>query len=930
MGDRLTAAALRSGVHQRSWSLLTLCAFLVLAAAGAAAPMFAEASDNATFQLRRDEIPATARQSDAAVVRLSADVGSKSADQQAVVGDMRKVPGLTAPDLTGGSIGAELATPRFWELTVAAGDRTDRGRFFVVGDPAGELVPVGAPATKDGLWLPEPMAESLGARPGDRITLTVVVGTQGESHRTTSTIAGFYAVDAGGRLPADVPGSNRWVLRHGDTPGDTEYETLPAYLLIGDVATVEPLAKAVDDQIFWSVEAALEPGVTLAEANRTAAAVEELRRDYATRQPPEGDSPTAFRFASGIGRIVATARATTETVRQRTRPVEWAATGVGLASVLAVALLSARRRERELRHAVAVGIAPVRVGGLWLLETLLPAVLGAALGWLVAWQLVVRLGPPGAVEESLLPAATAAGLAALAGLVTVAGVGTAAAARRVRPVPPATVRRQPPWAPIIVVAALVAAGGLLGAGGPAGGIDLLVPLLVLAAVGVVAGRLPGLLAARRRTLPGLLAARRRTLPGTPRRAMLWLARRRLGSGGAERQLAVVVVTAGLGMLLFALSAVDSTADMAEDRVAVAAGAEAVAPLPGSYVLDKQAVSPPRTGPFTPPPPGPVAGVRVPPLPAGNTIVWHTDVLSPIDNEQKDLLIIDPARFRDVALWGTGADLTAARQAVDLLLREPVAADRSVRMIAVADPASERLDSFPMKVGFESQDFTVAARVAAFPGMKGRPMFVAAADPLLGNLGVDDPRLKPLTEMPPGAAVAQASLWSAGGEAGIRTVTSAYGVRPDRVDTASHLRSDASYVATARARGYQVAIGGYLALLAILTLAVYAQRTAVQRRPTDLMLARVGLGRRRVRRARALEFVLLALVALAAAVAGVVALAPLGGRLLDDQPTLLPAFAFELSPSALVVTAVAVVVAIVLAVALAAVVSGVEEVAYRDD
>src|SRR4051794_28491568 len=238
MGDRLTAAAFLGGFRQRSWSLLTLLSFLVLAAAGAAAPIFAEASANATFQLRRAQIPATARQSDAAVARISAAVGSKSGDQRPVIGDVRTIPHLTTPDLTGGSVGAELATPRFWELTITDGTKTDRGRFFAVGKPADELVPVGPTAERDGLWLPQPLAESIGARPGDPVTLTVVVGTQGERHRTTSTVAGIYAVDAAGRLPADRPGRTGWALRHGDTPGDTEYETLPAYLLVGSVATI--------------------------------------------------------------------------------------------------------------------------------------------------------------------------------------------------------------------------------------------------------------------------------------------------------------------------------------------------------------------------------------------------------------------------------------------------------------------------------------------------------------------------------------------------------------------------------------------------------------------------------------------------------------------------------------------------------------------
>ncbi|GIF19605.1 putative ABC transport system permease protein [Actinoplanes tereljensis] len=907
----LTAAAILGGLRQRSWSVLTVAAFLVLSAAGAAGPMFAEASDNAAFGVRLGEVTETTRQNDAAVVRISANVGPTAFAQQAVIDDLRSVPGLTDFDLSGASIGAELARPDFWGFTVNA---TERGRLFAVGSPAAELTAVGAPAGRDGLWLPQPMATELSVQPGDQIVLALVHGNRGTPQRVTTTVNGVYAVDAAGRLPT----GRKWSLRRGDTPEDTEYRTLPAYLLVGDVPTVERLAKATHDQMFWSVEATLAPGATLAEARKTANRLEEVRRKYATALPAEGDDPLALRFASGIGRIVATARTTTEAVRQRTRPVEWAAIGVGFASVLAVALLSARRREREVRHAVAVGLSPLRVGGLWLLEHLLPAALGAALGWLAAWQLVARLGPPGKISDSLAPAALTGAAAVGAGVVSVAAVGLLAAFLRVRASPPATARKPLPWPAIIVVAALVAAGGLVSAGGRASTVDLLVPLLVLAAAGVLAGWLPGLLAGGAR------------LPTSPGRAVVWLARRRLGSGGAERRLAVTVVTAGLGMLLFGLSAVDSTATTADDRIAVAAGAENVAVLDGgSAELDPAAVSVPPNDPLRgAPPDAPVPGVRTPPLPAGNTLVWRSDVLTPLDDLRKDLLVIDPDRFLEVALWGHGPDLAAARAAVRALAADPGTADAtngsgSARAIVVGDPASALVDTIRVSIGVSTEDLIVAARVPAFPGMQGRPMYVVAATPMFAKLGPDDPRLRPRTAMPAGAQLFRTLLWSSARTPDLPTASA--------VTSATLLRQDATYIATDRARGYQVAVAGYLALLAVLTLCVYAQRTAALRRPTDLMLARVGLGPARVRRARALEFVLLAAVSLVAAVAGVAALVPLGGRLLDDQPGLLPRFAFQLSPLGLAVTVAAAAVAAMLAVALTTVRSAsAEEDAYRDD
>ncbi|XVV16190.1 FtsX-like permease family protein [Actinoplanes sp. CA-131856] len=912
--DRLTGAALLGGVRQRAWSLLITAAFLVLGAAGAAGAFFAEASDNAAFQVGRDAVAPSARQADAAVVRLSAPVGRASADHQQVLDDLRRIPHLTPPDLTGGSIGAELVAPMFWGSTASSGSVSERGRLFAVSSPAAELD--GTAHGQGGLWIPEPMAASLGVAPGETITVKITVGTAGRSRSAKARVDGVYAVDAGGRLPAGPS----WALRQGDTPPDTEYETLPSYLLIGDVATIERLALEVGDEIFWAAEAALTPGVTLAEAQRTADDVEAMRRGYASGLEFGQDSPRSMRFASGITQIVTDARATSAAVGQRTRPVEWAAIGVGLASVLAVALLSARRRDREIRHAVAVGMPPARVGGLWLLEHLLPAAIGVALGWLAAWQLVARLGPPGRLVESYVPAATASASAVLIGVLAVAGVGAASAARRVRPAPPVAVRRKLPWTTMLVLVALTAAGGLAGAAGASGGVDLLVPLLVLVAIGGIASWLPGLLAGR---------SRGAGLPSSPGRGVLWLARRRLGEAGAERRLAVLVMTAGLGMLLFALAAVESTQVAADDRVAVAAGAEAVATLEGSWEIDPTATPIPAEDPTKPRPEGPVPGVHSPVLPPGSTVVWRTDVDTPLDSHQKDLLIVDPARFRSVALWGSGPDLAAARAALATLESTPADEFGRPRAIAVGDPATDRIDSVRINIGFALADLTIVARVPAFPGMEGRPMYVVAHDPVLGSLGVDDPRLKPRNRQP-NPLFAQTYLYATD-VAAVQAVITPVHAQPSRIDGAAKLRQDAAYVASSRARGYQLAVAGYLALLAVLTLCIYAQRTATLRRPADLMLARVGLGASRVRRARALEFVLLTAVALAAAVAGVAALATLGLRLLDDQPGLLPRFAFQMPAPALLITALAAIVASTLAVWVSSTRAlHAEEDAYRDD
>jgi hypothetical protein len=276
-------------------------------------------------------------------------------------------------------------------------------------------------------------------------------------------------------------------------------------------------------------------------------------------------------------------------------------------------------------------------------------------------------------------------------------------------------------------------------------------------------------------------------------------------------------------------------------------------------------------------------------------------------------------------------LAAAREAVAALAAKPADDGGRARVIAVGDPASEGVDTIRMQLGFTDQYFELAARVPAFPGMRGRPMYVAAADPTLGKLAREDPRLRPVNQQR-NQVFTNAYLWSSDGYDGVQAVAASHRVQPERINTADTLRQDGAYVATTRARGYQVAIAGYLALLAILTLCVYAQRTAVLRRPADLMLARVGLGRKRIGRARTVEFVLLALIAFAGAGAGVSLLAPLGARLLDDQPGLLPRLTFQLSPAGLAITLGAAVVATRLAMAASSSTSPTssEEAAYRDD
>ncbi|SBT44822.1 hypothetical protein [Micromonospora narathiwatensis] len=913
------------GVRQGPWSLLVLLVFTVLATASAAPPMFAEASENAAFESARAAVPAGARQSDADVVRLTASASPSSADQRAVLDEIRAIPGLSAPTLNGKSVAVELNRSSLWESFLGHGARGERARLFALPDPAEYLVPAGdgvAGRAGGGVWLPVPLARELGVEAGDPVTFSSRT-RNGEERRVDTTVAGSYRVAEDGRRPLDPAGRRDWSLRRGELPPDSALETLPAYLVIGDVATAEALAGEVGDQMLWSVDAALAPGLTLAEARVVADRIDLLRKRYVQGRA-EGEI-LARRVASGIGDLSEQAGDVAAGARRRTLPLEWAAVLVALISLVAVVAAALRRRDVELRHAVGAGTPTTLVALLWALEHLLPAALGGVLGWLCAWAIVGQVGPTGAVTAlSVVPGLRFAAVSVAVGVVLVGAFAGAVAARRVRPAAPGAGRRRVPWLVLVVAAAVTATAGLAAADrtdGDARSTDLLVPLLVFVAAGALGMRL----------LPWLTRAgwRRPSRPARPTAG--WLARRRLGAAVPGRAPVAAAVTAGLGMVLFALSAVASTRTTIEDRVAVRSGAETVAAIEAAWQLDDDPVlAPPRPKAGEPASDEPVPEARTPPLPARTTLVWRIDVTNAATFGTHQLLVVDPATLVDAASWGHGPELARARRALSRLsATDPYDPIVGLPAIAVGVDGVEVDDLVQVEAGPWRERLRIVDAVDVFPRYAGEPMYVVPAGPAFPTFGPVDPRLKPRDNLADGI-FARTELWGAS-DVTVDAVLSAHGVQPRQLDTATQLRRRDIFVAAEQAGGYQLAVAGYLALLAVLALCVHAQRRAAADRPTDLMLARLGFGRSRVLLSRAVEQAALAALALLCAVAGLLLLSPLAGRLLDVAPDEAPAFRLVVTPAALGAATLAALLAAGAATAVSGQRSGRgEEEAYRTD
>jgi hypothetical protein len=471
-------------------------------------------------------------------------------------------------------------------------------------------------------------------------------------------------------------------------------------------------------------------------------------------------------------------------------------------------------------------------------------------------------------------------------------------------------RRRPlPWEALLAVAAVTAAAGLVTTvdqGTQRGALALLVPLLLIAAVGAVGGRVAvvalGRVVSARPARPPSAGVRP---AAAVRRTARWLAVRRLAAPSRERSAVVAVLATGVGLLLFAQAAAASTALTIDDRVAVAAGAEATAEVKDSWLLDRQA----PLSADDPEKPGygdPAPGVRNPPLGAGRTVLWRTHIGDPTQFGSADLLVVDPRTFLAAALWGSGQDLAEARRLLERLAdadaRTAAAIEAGSRavipVIAVGYPAVRVGDQVDIVPAVSTVSVEAIGAAAAFPGFGNLPMLVAPATSLFRAIPLEDPRPHPRPASSP--STFSAEMWDGlGADDAARTLL-AFAVPDAKVSTAGAVRSTPRFEAARQALAYQQALGWCAALVALVAFGLYAERTASLAGAADLLLARVGLGGGGVRRARVLEPAVMVAVAGALALLAVLLLRPMAGRLLDPQRGAVPAFVLEVDVPVLAV------------------------------
>ena len=527
------------------------------------------------------------------------------------------------------------------------------------------------------------------------------------------------ALDHVTRLPGSVGGRGVWLsgvaaqrlsvrpgdpIRVGDVPvpvvgvyEDFDARPLPEFwcsaaVLVLNPASADPppptLALTTDVALFGELTGGAAVNFTWASPVETDGLTESRGQDVADRQAA-AYAAAAVAQPADLGRQTAGAgllpvlsdRAAL--IRDGLRgPVLPIALGGSLLALLLVGAAGsywADRRFAEVRLLSARGVGPGALAGKAVLELALPAVVGTALGWLLARELVTRLGPsPDLDPVAPVRAALVAGGGLVAGLLllgVVAGVRSRAATER-----PVGVRRsrwaRAPWE-LVLLAGAAACWPALTDGGAVTVVrnvaqvsllTVLFPLLFLLGGSVLAVRLLTAL------LP-LLA--RRAGSSSP---AWYLAARRIG---AARVAAVVLLAAAATPVATAVYAAGLTAG-SERTLAAKAGVFTGADV--AVLTNDPLVSTPATDA------------------AGTLVVRY--LYGTVGGTEVALLAVDPETFGRTAFWlpefGDRDRLLGA-------LRDGA---------VVVDPRRELSgQQLEITLGTSTVRLTEAARTGLFPGRR---------------------------------------------------------------------------------------------------------------------------------------------------------------------------------------------------------------------
>jgi putative ABC transport system permease protein len=661
-----------------------------------------------------------------------------------------------------------------------------------------------------GWWLADRIATLLHVEAGDTVTAVSESRTGISSGSYRIRIAGVY-VDLLGEDPTSY-WRPIYDFIYPTAPGADP--PIPPPLLLTELPTLMGQeATLADEGIFqWEFPLTDRP-VTLSDASTLASGFTRLESRMSDPVSTLGNAFTEH--ITGLSSLVARAQSTQGALTGSVNAVSFAGRLVALLVFAVAGVYAVHRRRVEFTALQARGMGPFRLGLKLIIETILPAAVGAGLGYVAAVQIVRILGPtPAIAPEAVRGALVLTVVAAAAGIALAGGVAGVAA----RSLVSASGRRfgrtrRIPWEVAALALAAAAFYEIQSRGTPAlqtqemaPKIDLLLPLFpilfVAGAGGLVVRGLTMLLPRMR------AGGRRRSDP-------VYLATRRLS---AAPRVAVLLVTASVlavGVLSYAGVLVSTVRRTVGEKARVFIGSDEAITVGAREALPAAVRS--------------VAtrAVRIP----GATV-------SP-GQAQVALLGVDPSTFQAGAFW----DPALAGDRIDELLGR-LRAERGGRVpvliVAGSMPARASLDLAGFAVPVE-----VVGTAEGFPGMVGgSALVVASADVLNGAL---EKKNYTLDDFGP-----TYQIWVRGPTAPVIEALRRQGVIPSLVQTAAEVEGSPGFLALRWTFGFLEALGVLAGLVALVGLVLYLAARQGAREVSYALAKRMGLSRGSHRTSVALE------------------------------------------------------------------------------
>ncbi len=556
----------------------------------AAGPLFLSSAGSATLAARSASACPTTLGSQVVTGGAPVDDFSRSAFAEAENDEAAAAGHIT-------NLGAAVTS--LISTDVVVGSRARHATVDIVGrDNAAPHVRLVAGGPGPGLWLPEPLATSLGLRPGD--TLDV--------YPDPSLVAvpiGGGRVDAGGRGGAAKPIAVPVVAIYQDLRDRTDdpfwcgisllYRGTPAQqsglsdtpirdLLLVDTATMLSLGERGHLIASLRIERApTMPDLTVPQAVALAGAVTTMQQALALQLTAvhnlNGGSPP--RLTSIMPGIATRADLVQQRLASAVLPISAAGLAVGLAVVAAAGVFWARRRRAELTVLATFGATPGWLGVKAILESWPALAVGGLGGWALATFLVTETGPghliaSDARNESLVALAlvfcTATVVAGGAAAVTLRSIMGAERPRRQR-------RRLSavPWEVALLMAAalvwllasnqymvqLATFSGTLVVIPPK---LILVPMLGMVGIGLLAVRL------------GIRAANRRRGGRSPRTPGRLLYARRLRHAAMAVAILALITAVPIALAVYGGTATRSVSATLDAQARLALGSDVVVTL----------------------------------------------------------------------------------------------------------------------------------------------------------------------------------------------------------------------------------------------------------------------------------------------------------------------------------------------------------------